>query len=198
MLTLERFRLLEAALRANGYGDMIEWSESLSPPKNAREFAREAIYVICNSGMRVTVANDIYWKCVYALNRGDSAATVFGHPGKVWAIDHIWANRRKLFTHYRKAENKLAFCQSLPWIGPVTKHHLAKNLGVNTVKGDVHLQRLARREGITPLQLCERLATQSGYREATVDTILWRACADGFLDSILYRIDGWDAAFQER
>ena len=46
--------------------------------------------------------------------------------------------------------------------------------------------------------MCQRLARQTGYREATIDTILWRACADGFLDSRDYLADGWDAAFNPR
>ena len=48
MITLKRFRKLEAALRAAGYGPMIEWSETIQPPTTAEEFAGEAIYVICN------------------------------------------------------------------------------------------------------------------------------------------------------
>jgi len=195
-LTIERFRLLEAALHFEGYAQMIEWSETLKPVTNCRAFATEAIYVICNSGMRVTVANMIYWRCMRALRRGIAAATVFGHPGKAAAIDHIWAHRKVLFDAYRVAENKIAFCGILPWIGPVTKHHLAKNLGVNTVKPDVHLARLAKAERTTPWLLCERLASQTGYKESTIDMMLWRACADGLLSSSTYVVDGWDAALR--
>jgi hypothetical protein len=38
-------------------------------------------------------------------------------------------------------------------------------------------------EGCTAQALCERLAAETGYRVATVDTVLWRACANGVLDS---------------
>ena len=70
------------------------------------------------------------------------------------------------------------------------------HLGVNVAKPDVHLERLAAHEGVAPAELCERLAAERGYREATVDSILWRACADRVLDSALYRSDGWDAAYR--
>ncbi len=194
-LTLEQFRQLEAALRAAGYGDMIAWSENLQPPRDCRSFAKEAIYVICNSGMSVVVANPIYWRCIRALARGRSATTVFGHPGKAAAIDHIWMHRKVLFAAYQIAENKLVHCATLPFVGPITRHHLAKNLGLNTVKPDVHLTRLAKAERITTWELCERLAAQTGYREATIDTILRRACADRFLDSSEYLAEGWAGAF---
>ena len=133
VLTLAQFRQLEEVLRAAGYGDMIAWSENLRAPRDCRAFAKEAIYVICNSGMRVTIANAIYWRCIRALARGQSATTVFGHPGKAAAIDHIWTHRKILFDAYQIAENKLAHCATLPFVGPVTRHHLAKNLGINTV-----------------------------------------------------------------
>jgi hypothetical protein len=144
--------------------------------------------------MRVTVANRIYWRCVRALRRSKSATTVFGHPGKAKAIDFVWRNRRVLFAAYQIAENKIAYCATIPWIGPITKHHLAKNLGINTVKPDVHIARLAQGEGVTPWELCSRLATATGYREATIDVILWRGCADGYIVSWQFVSEGWEAA----
>jgi hypothetical protein len=196
LLTLDMFRQLESVLRFKGYDEMIAWSEALAPPTNAKAFAREAIYVICNSGMSVAIANPIYWRCVRTLNRRRSAGTVFGHPGKARAIDHIWKYRAILFEAYKIAENKGAFLQTLPFIGRTTQYHLAKNLGVDTVKPDVHLLRLSRHEHANPLDMCERLAFLSGFRIGTVDTILWRACADGYLDSREYEHDGWEGAFR--
>jgi hypothetical protein len=77
----------------------------------------------------------------------------------------------------------VAFCGTLPWVGPITKYHLAKNFGGNFAKPDVHLQRLADAEGTTPQELCERLGEATGYRASTIDLILWRACADGIINS---------------
>jgi hypothetical protein len=132
MITLKRFRRLEKDLREAGYRDVIDWSETVVGPASAEEFAEATIYVICNSGMKNSVAQLIYGRCVEALRQGRSATTVFGHPGKAMAIDQVWTARERLYAEYLAAEDKLAFCAELPWIGPVTKHHLCKNFGVDT------------------------------------------------------------------
>lgn len=161
----------------------IEWSENLHEPLTPLDFAEEAIFVICNSGMKNTIARKIYKRVIEALESGRSASMVFGHRGKANAIDHIWRGRAQLFNEFRAATDKLAFLETLPWIGKITKYHLAKNFGVDVAKPDVHLQRLADIEGTTAQALCERLAAETGYRIATIDTILWRACANGVMNS---------------
>jgi hypothetical protein len=196
MITLHRFRQLERDLRRSGFRHIIDWSEQMADAADADDFAARAIYVICNSGMRATVARPVYERCLAALGRESSATAVFGHRGKATAIDQVWAERERLYAGYRAAIVKLDFLAGLPWIGPVTKHHLAKNLGADTAKPDVHLTRLANRDRTTVLSLCRRLARLSGYRVATVDTILWRACADGVLNSQVYETEGWRAAYR--
>lgn len=198
MITVKRFRRIEAILRDQGYGETIEWSESIRAPQSAEEFAKEAIYVICNSGMAVTVGAPIAKRCIARLEEGGSAAEVFGHPGKRVAIDDIWQNRSEHFASFELASAKLEFLQSLPWIGPVTRYHLAKNLGADEAKPDVHMERLAKGDRTTTHTLCTRLARKTGYRVATIDSILWRACADGLLNSRVYEAQGWTAAFRPR
>ncbi|TIN82184.1 hypothetical protein [Mesorhizobium sp.] len=163
--------------------DDIAWSENLGEPEDASDFASEAIFVICNSGMKNTVARGIYKRVMEAIDRGDSASTAFRHTGKAAAIDAIWKDRHTLLGRYLVAPDKVEFCASLPWIGNITKYHLAKNFGADVAKPDVHLQRLADREGCTAQALCERLAKLTGYRAATVDVVLWRACANGVINS---------------
>lgn len=177
------FREIDEAVRRAGYAPAIDRSEAPAPPKTASKFAAEAIYVICNSGMSNVVAVPIYRRCMIALRAGRSARSEFGHPGKSAAIDWIWKRRRRLFREFATTTDIVAFCAGLPWIGPITKYHLAKNLGADFAKPDVHLNRLADREGVTAQQLCERLAKDTGYRAATIDLILWRACADGIIHS---------------
>lgn len=175
---------------------MIEWSESLALPVDADAFAAEAVYVICNSGMANRIAGPIAERCIVALHERRSAATEFGHPGKRQAIDQIWAWRGPLYAMYLGDADKLNFLSQLPWIGPVTRYHLAKNLGADFAKPDVHMERLARRDKTTTHKLCAKLAQQTGYRVGTIDTVLWRACADGLLDSKTYESHGWKAAFK--
>jgi hypothetical protein len=198
VITLKRFRRLEQALAEAGYVADSAWAERLSPPDSAEQFAEAAVYVICNSGMHYRVARDIFARCMAALQRKGTVRRVFGHAGKAKAIGTIWKDREKLFAAYQDADDKVAFCQSLPWIGPVTSHHLAKDLGVDVAKPDVHLARLARRDKTTVARMCAKLARQTGYRLATIDTILWRAAATGIIDSKRYEQDGWRAAFRGR
>ncbi|WJY18324.1 hypothetical protein QQS45_11960 [Alteriqipengyuania flavescens] len=196
MITLRRFKALETALRQAGYGPSIDWSKTIAEPADAEAFASEAVYVICNSGFRNSIATPIFHKCMAALRAGGTASSVYGHEGKCAGIDYIWQNRTALFAAYRQDADKLAYLRTLPWIGPVTSYHLYKNLGGDHAKPDVHMERLARRDKTTTAKLCRRLARQSGYRIATIDTVLWRACAEGLLDSSKYETHGWEAAFQ--
>jgi len=196
VITLKRFRRIETILRRHGYTEVIDWSETIEAPATAEEFAKRAIYVICNSGMAVTIGAPIAHRCIARLEEGGSAAEVFGHPGKRQAIDNIWRDRAEHFVAYQGANVQLEFLQSLPWIGPVTRYHLAKNLGADEAKPDVHMGRLARRDKKTTRALCRRLARQTGYRIATIDSVLWRACADGLLNSRAYEDQGWKAAFR--
>lgn len=182
-------------MRSAGYGHIIEWSEAIPRPRTAEAFAEQAVYVICNSGMMNRVAEPIFYRCMDALNRSASATTVFGHPGKAAAIDWIWAERDQLFAAYVGAGDAIAFLRGLPWIGDITSYHLAKNLGADVAKPDVHMERLARQDRTDTHKLCARLARQTGYRIATIDTVLWRACADGLLNSAVYELQGWKAAF---
>jgi hypothetical protein len=177
------FAEIDRAVRQAGYADAIEWSENIQPPATAAQFAAEVAYVISNSGMSNRVAVPIFERCMAALRRGESASTVFGHQHKAAAIDEIWQHRVSLFRKLRKTDDLIEFCGRLPWVGPITKYHLAKNLGADVAKPDVHLNRLAEPEGLTAQELCERLANETGYRIATIDLVLWRAAANGIIHS---------------
>lgn len=163
--------------------DDIAWSESVGLPETAEDFAGEAIWVICCSGMKYTVARIIQDRVNAALTAGKTVFETFKHAGKAKAIETIYRERERLYAEFMKAEDKLAYCETLPWIGHITKYHLGKNYGLDVAKPDVHLQRLADLEGTSAQALCERLAPELGWRIATVDLVIWRACATGIIDS---------------
>jgi hypothetical protein len=165
----------------------IAWSESVGLPVDAADFAGEAIWVICCSGMKFSVARIIQERVNSALDAGQPVFEVFKHAHKARAIETIHAERERLFREFLAAEDKLAYCETLPHIGSITKFHLARNFGVDCAKPDVHLQRLADLEGTTAQELCARLAAQTGYRIGTVDLVIWRACASGVFDSFTGR-----------
>jgi hypothetical protein len=191
MIPRETFDHIVARLRALGFADHdIEWSENVGPPPTADEFALETIFVICNSGMKNTVARRIYERVRAALLLNGRPGEVFGHQGKVGAIEHVWRHRAQLFAEYLAAPDKLGYLATLPWIGEITKYHLAKNFGVDCAKPDVHLRRLADLHQTSVHALCADLATQTGWRVATIDLLLWRACAEGVIESRTGQIRG--------
>lgn len=186
MITADDYRRLVVALGSLGADDIRWATEDCKRPDTSEEMAHEIIFVICNSGMKNTVARGIYRRVISALEIDASASTAFGHKGKTGAIDQIWRRRDEYYANLLGIHDDaklLEWCRSLPWIGGITCYHLAKNFGADVAKPDVHLQRLADREGVTAQQLCERLAAELSTCVRAVDTILWRACANGLIHS---------------
>lgn len=186
MITPEIYREVRARLAALGHVGDWEWSQSLKPCTSAPAFACEYVWVVLNSGMKNTVARGIMNKVWPRLVGDEPIAPVFGHRGKVAAIELVWRDRGLHFAAFLGAQHQsaaavVAWCQTLPWIGAITKYHLAKNLGVDCAKPDRWLVRLAEAEGESVDGLCARLAAATGDRIATVDVVLWRACAVGVL-----------------
>ena len=130
------------------------------------------------------------------LQAGRSAGDEFGHKGKVAALDRIWAEREALLAAFMALpddQSKIEWLGGLPWIGPRTRYHAAKNFAVDTAKPDRHLARLA---GIrnwetakidvlhaAVMDLCRPLAAATGDRIATVDLVLWCAAEQGLVDT---------------
>lgn len=183
MISAEHYHALVRGISDRGYDDDVAWAEGLKPPPNATDFATELIYVICNSGMKFTIARKIFGRVMNAVFNELAVRDVFGHAGKAVAIERIWRDREVLFGQFNEATDKVEWLGWLPWIGPITKYHAAKNFGVDCVKPDVHLARLATIHGTTPHELCAAISRETGHRIATVDTVIWRACAIGLINS---------------
>lgn len=186
-LTGEQIKLVRGWVDEAGYAADTEWSEKVGPPVSPEDMAFEIAYVIINSGMRWTVAQGIWGRVRPALETvGRIEPEHFGHPGKRSAINDVWRRRADLFVACRRVldlgpERALAWCLDLPWIGGITKYHLAKNFGVDVAKPDIWLERVSKVVGEDVQALCRRLGQESGLRAATVDLILWRACTERIL-----------------
>lgn len=64
--------------------------------------------------------------------------------------------------------------KQLGFMGPVTSMHLARNIGLDAVKPDLHLVRLSNHFGFgDPFQMCELLSGLSGERVGLVDLVLF-------------------------
>jgi len=177
-MTPEKYIDLKQFVIDSGFGNEIDWSENLSECNDALNFFEEAAWVIINSGIKNQVARKIWDRIIEAMLEGSSVHSAFGHKGKADAIEFIWANRKKLLDEYLLKDNdddKIAFLETIPWIGKITKYHLAKNLGMDICKPDRHLVRIAEKYNTTPEELCKKLSDAIGDRIATVDYIIWRA-----------------------
>jgi hypothetical protein len=76
-------------------------------------------------------------------------------------------------------ENPIIRLRALPYVGPITVFHLAKNLGLDVAKPDRHLARLAMECGyLSAAALCEDLARRNNEEVKVVDLILWRFLAE--------------------
>lgn len=158
----------------NDYLEEILWAASIEPleQQTAELFLWEYVWVIANAGMREQVARTIYQK-VFTTHD----PMVIGHPGKRAAVQRAFQEYDVWFDTLLKADDKLAYLESLPWIGPTTKYHLARNIGIDCVKPDRHLKRLAQRFGYTtPDDLCRGIMNEVGGRLGMIDLVLWRYC----------------------
>lgn len=177
----DRYLTIKAKLVDIGYANEIDWAESLKPCTSASNFMIETIWVILNSGMKNQVARKIMDRVFNAIDLGNKVSSVFGHKGKASAIEYILSNYDRLFKEYQEAKDKLAYLETLPWIGKITKYHLARNLGFDVCKPDRHLERLAKQNNTTPHELCKELANITGDRIGVVDVVLWRAANLGLV-----------------
>ena len=178
---------------ANGYADEIDWQDGLRFSQiSESEFLREAAWVILSSGMRETVVRKKFpllstaflnWRCAKAIRRQRSscctkALAVFNHQRKIDAIIKIVINVAEdgfgtMKSHIE--EEGVDYIRTLPFMGPATAFHLAKNLGLDVVKPDRHLVRIARIAGFeSPARLCRAIADQVGDRIAVIDLVIWR------------------------
>jgi hypothetical protein len=178
-MQIARYRELRRMVEDRGYDHEIEWAESVVSPPTPEDLWREYSWVVLNSGMRNQVAESIWRRVRPEVESNGSAHNVFGHQAKAEAIDRFWNSRATRFGEMEaviRADQLLPWCAALPWVGPTTKWHLAKNLGADVAKPDRWLIRVAAAAGVEVVELCARLAAESGDRVATVDLVIWRAC----------------------
>lgn len=177
----------------SGFAHEVDWQERCRL-ENLTEtrFLREAAWVILSSGMSVRVVHSRFPKLSRAFLGWSSAdrivrnrdrcrrraLQIFHHFGKVDAICSVatfvaHASFARVKAHVQ--ERGVEALSALPYIGPITKFHLAKNIGIDVAKPDRHLVRLARSAGVSgPQELCRVIAEATGDRIATVDLVLWR------------------------
>lgn len=160
---------------AAGYQSEINWCRDMTTLEacTPESFFEQYVWCVLNAGMKEQVARKIYARYFETQN-----LETIGHLGKRAAIAEGVVEYSHWFSELKKNPDKIEYLQSLPWIGPITKYHLARNIGIDCVKPDRHLLRLAEYYGFdSPLAMCEEIQRFVPYeRLGTIDVILWRDC----------------------
>jgi hypothetical protein len=182
----------ETVMRA-GFRDEILWQESVNINLvTESDFLREHAWVTLSAGMQERVIRNLFRGIVSSFYDFQSAEVIvenkcvcrsaaLRHFNNQRKIDAIIFMAQKIydegFEQFKGClcTNPLATLQSLPYIGPVTCFHLAKNIGIQVAKPDRHLTRLAHRAGYDDVQLfCRDISVLTGDSIPVVDIVLWR------------------------
>lgn len=176
-----------------GYEWEIEWQANRDLGRiTETEFLREAAWIILSAGFRESVVrrhfgaiSDAFldWSDAKTISQEieacrEKAMEVFGNERKIGAIAEIVARVAEDGMDYIKEQIRaegVNFLQKLPYVGPTTVYHLAKNIGFDVIKPDRHLVRMAEASGhSSPMEMCSRVAKVVGESLSVVDVVLWR------------------------
>jgi len=200
----------EAFVREN-YPEDLEWSKhqvSVEPLEEIDKaiFLREYAYVVYCSGFKQSTVEkhwpDLY-KTYHEFNPAlisqskeqtrERALKYIGNKRKVESVlntaeqlkDMTWGNWINYKQQIKDSVPGFDILEELPFIGPKTKFHLARNMGFNVAKPDRHLERIAAAYKMTTASMCKYLSEKSEeltgihYDVHTIDSIFWRAASEG-------------------
>jgi len=190
---IDFYLLAKGVVVGEGFQDEIEWQDSVRfSDLEETVFLEEAAWVVLSSGMRESVIRAKFpalsrafhdWSSAIEITENASscrrsASQVFRHPAKINSIVKIARSISESgFENFklRIALEGVQFLRSLPFVGPATCYHLAKNIGLDVVKPDRHLLRISALAGYPdPAQFCGALSLAVGDRVCVVDLIVWR------------------------
>ena len=170
-----------------GYSSEIEYVRNLKPLKEQSfsDFIHEYVWVVLCAAFKEQYARvifDNFWEAVKEFNAGTGAEPfdLIRHPGKKKAIIEAFAHGKKWYTELLISENPIEYIGTLPYMGNALTYHLARNLGIDTVKPDRHMLKLAEHFGYSsPMEMCQEIQDEFGdapirERLGVIDVILWR------------------------
>ena len=178
-------------LITNGYKKEIDWCQNIPPfeQQNKLTFFQEYCWVVINSGMKNKIAEKIFDN-FWNNGKNNFDFNMVGHPQKQKAIKEVYKRLDFHFEHLKSSKNKLKYLKSLPFIGDITKYHLARNLGLDYAKPDRHLVRIADAFGYNNVQtFCKGISDLSGDKIGVVDIVFWRFAT--LNDNYLEVINNW-------
>ena len=187
------YLLAKESVIRRGFSDEIDWQYDRDIREvNVPSFLAEYAWVVLCCGMRERTVRSVFGGIVTAFQQWrldailaesvercmNNALKTFANPAKIGAIGEVasaLANGAIVVEDIVFGDAPLRELQQLPFVGPVTVYHLAKNLGLNVCKPDRHLVRLARAfEFATVDELCNAIASSLDEKLSVVDIVLWR------------------------
>lgn len=159
--------------------------------QTAESFFIEYVFVVLSTGMKNQVVEKIMHRYFANGPSGETNIKAINHKGKHKAIKEAEMHYKEWWGELSRivpVNERLEFLDSLPFVGPITKFHLARNLGIDVAKPDRHMKRLADKIGYKDVQnMCGTIANARDERVGVVDVILWR----------YINLLGWDTVSKE-
>jgi len=193
MIAAEYYRVAKRSVLDQGFAQEIEWQAARDPSNvTETEFLREAAWVIYCSGFRELIVRKYFNYISLCFCDWSSAKSILERSREcINSAMHVLANQRKheavvsiagriddlTFEAFKEAlyTDPVTSLQRLPYIGPITSLHLAKNLGFEVAKPDRHLVRLTTSLGFEDVtSMCQEISAASGDPIQVVDIVLWR------------------------
>jgi 3-methyladenine DNA glycosylase Tag len=180
--------------------DELEWANSINAETfrnlKSKRFLTEYCWVIYASGFKVSTVEAIFPDLQKSFKEFDIRSL-----SKMRSIEptlRVFNNERKAnsflngskaistegFSAFKKRLKKegVDMLEQLPGIGPITKYHLAKNIGlVDEAKPDIWLVRAAEASNTSVDELVRFLSEKYSMSRHSVDVVLWRYGADNGL-----------------
>ena len=85
-MKLNEYLNLKANVIEQGFEKEYEWAQGLEFPDSSNTLCFETIHVICNSGMKYSIAQQIYSRIIKAIADGVDVGLVFKNKNKLRAI----------------------------------------------------------------------------------------------------------------
>ncbi|GHU80706.1 hypothetical protein FACS189468_1230 [Spirochaetia bacterium] len=177
----------------NGYDDEIEWQYNIDFYHLDEEtFLREYSWVVLNTGMKEKTIKKIFpsisssflfWQSSQEIvdcknNCKNNALGYFNNEKKINAIIDTAAiiSKDGFQSIYTAICNEgIDYLQNLPFIGPITSFHLAKNIGFSVAKPDRHLVKIMKELNYSSVEaLCSEISELTDDPIPVVDIVLWR------------------------
>lgn len=149
--------------------------------------------VLGSSGLNNKVVQKQYDKFIFEYNSGKNAFDIIPNSRIRNAVKYVWSHKDEILSNIIRKNtdlDRIEYIKTLPQMGPKTARHFARNLGIDCVKPDIWMERLAYEYGfcendgktLYPERMCKSIQEQlpqlgiPQYRIGTIDVILWRYC----------------------